>query len=320
MRLFSLTSPPFLAALAALAALAMAILPALLPASASATTPTAPTAPTAPATPTAHPPPCGPFTLAFYELGLLYHQDEAGGFSGIDKDVVQALQARSQCELRTLLESRVRIWDRMAAGSLDLSVSGIPTPERERFADFVPYFQTRNFALMRRELAQRLPTPEAFLADKARRAVVVKAFRHGPGFDSFIAQLREQGRLVEAADFDTVMRLFLARRADLMLALPTSWSPMLHKPSLMSQLSVLDWAPQDRVIHGLIMSRARLPEAERQHLRQALESLVADGSIDAIFRRHVGERMAREMRLDLPPPSAGLRKGKGGEAGGGTMP
>ncbi len=306
MRLFSLTPLSFLAALA------MAMLAALLPAGASAATPT-----TASSTP---PPPCGPFTLAFYELGLLYHHDEAGGFSGIDKDVVQALQARSQCEFRTLLESRVRIWDRMAAGSLDLSVSGIPTPERERFADFVPYFQTRNFALMRRELAQRLPTPEAFLADKARRAVVVKAFRHGPGFDSFIGQLREQGRLLEAADFDTVLRLFLARRADLMLALPTSWSPMLQKPSLMSQLSVLDWAPQDRVVHGLIMSRARLPEAERQHLRQALESLVADGTIDAIIRRHVGERMAREMRLDLPPPGAGVRKGKGGEAGGGTMP
>lgn len=269
-------------------------------------------------------PPCGPYTLAFYELGLLYHHDDGGGFSGIDKDVVQALQQRSQCEFRPLLESRVRIWDRLATGSLDLSVSGIASPERERFADFVPYFQTRNFALMRKELAQRLPTPEAFLADRTRRVVVVKAFRHGPGFDSFIGQLREQGRLVEAADFDTVLRLFLAGRADLMLALPTSWSPMLQKPALISQLTVLDWAPQDRVVHGLIMSRARLSEAERQRLRQALESLVADGSIEAIFRRHVGERMAHEMRPDLrpdlPPPAAGLRKGRGSEPAGGTMP
>lgn len=269
-------------------------------------------------------PPCGPYTLAFYELGLLYHHDGDAGFSGIDKDVVQALQQRSQCEFRPLLESRVRIWDRLAAGSLDLSVSGIATPERERFADFVPYFQTRNFALMRKELAQRLPTPEAFLADSTRRVVVVKAFRHGPGYDSFIGQLREQGRLVEAADFDTVLRLFLAGRADLMLALPTSWSPMLQKPALMNQLAVLDWAPQDRVVHGLIMSRARLSEAERQRLRQALESLVADGSIEAIFRRHVGERMAREMRPDLrpdlAPPAAGLRKGRGSEPAGVTMP
>ena len=269
-------------------------------------------------------PPCGPYTLAFYELGLLYHHDDSGGFSGIDKDVIQALQQRSQCEFRPLLESRVRIWDRLAAGSLDLSVSGIATPERERFADFVPYFQTRNFALMRKALAQRLPTPEAFLADGTRRVVVVKAFRHGPGYDRFIGQLREQGRLVEAADFDTVLRLFLAGRADLMLALPTSWSPMLQKPALMDQLAVLDWAPQDRVVHGLIMSRARLSEAERQRLRQALESLVADGSIEAIFRRHVGERMAREMRPDLspdlPPTAAGPRKGRGSEPAGVTMP
>ncbi|MBB2483832.1 transporter substrate-binding domain-containing protein [Mitsuaria sp. WAJ17] len=301
----------YLLSFSSLTALALATLSALLAPGASAAAPTMSTTAA---------PPCGPYTLAFYELGLLYHHDAAGGFSGIDKDVVQALQARSRCKFRTLLDSRVRIWDRMAAGSLDLSVSGIPTPERERFADFVPYFQTRNFALMRKELAQRLPTPEAFLADSTRRVVVVKAFKHGPGFDSFIGQLREQGRLVEAADFDTVLRLFLAGRADLMLALPTAWSPMLQKPALMSQLSVLDWAPQDRVVHGLIMSRARLPETERQHLRQALESLVADGSIDAIFRRHVGERMALEMRLDLPPPGAGMRKGKASEPGRGTMP
>lgn len=264
--------------------------------------------------------PCGPFTLAFYELGLLYHHDESGGFSGIDKDVVEALQARSQCEFKTILESRVRIWDRLASGNLDLSVSGIPTPERERFAEFVPYFQTRNFALMRKELAHRLPTPEAFLADASRKAVVVKAFRHGPGYDGLLGLLREQGRLIEAADFDTVLRLFLAGRADLMLALPVSWSPMLQKPELMSQLALLDWAPQDRVIHGLIMSRARLAEADRQRLRQALESLIADGSIEAIIRRHVGERLAREMRLELPPPGAGARHGRGVEGSGGTMP
>ena len=263
---------------------------------------------------------CGPYTLAFYELGLLYHHDENGGFSGIDKDVVEALQTRSQCAFKTILESRVRIWDRMASGGLDLSVSGIPTPERERFAEFVPYFQTRNFALMRKELAQRLPTPEAFLADAGRKAVVVKAFRHGPGYDGLLRQLREQGRLVEAADFDTVQRLFLAGRADLMLALPVSWSPMLQRPELMNQLALLDWAPQDRVIHGLIMSRARLPEADRQRLRQALESLIADGSIEAIIRRHVGERLAREMRLDLAVPAPGTRPGKGTEGSGATMP
>ena len=263
---------------------------------------------------------CGPYTLAFYELGLLYHHDENGGFAGIDKDVVEALQARSRCEFKTLLESRVRIRDRMANGNLDLSVSGIPTPEREQFAEFVPYFQTRNFALMRKELAQRLPTAEAFLADTSRKAVVVKAFRHGPGYDGLMRQLREQGRLVEAADFDTVLRIFLAGRADLMLALPVSWSPMMQKPELMNQLAVLDWAPQDRVIHGLIMSRARLPEADRQRLRQALESLIADGSIEAIFRHHLGERLAREMRLDPSSAMPGQRRSKGSEGGGGTMP
>jgi polar amino acid transport system substrate-binding protein len=263
---------------------------------------------------------CGPFSVGFYELGLLYHHDVEAGFVGIDKDVVQAVQQRSECEFKPVLESRVRIWQQLADGRLDMSVSGIPSPERERFAEFVPYFQTRNFALMRRDLARELPTPDVFLADGRRKAVVVKGFQHGATYDALLAQLRAQERVIDAADFGTAQRLFLAGRADLMLALPTSWGAAFHKDGQLDQLAVLDWSPRDRIVHGLVLSRERMAEAHRLRLRQAVESLIVDGSIDAIFRRYVGERLAREMRVELAPTGAGPTTSRPRLRGGAGMP
>jgi len=241
---------------------------------------------------------CGSYGLAFYELGLLYYRDAQGQARGIDLDLVEALKARSGCRFQTVLESRVRIWAQLAGGQLDLSVSGIPTPEREQFAEFLPYFHTRNYLLMRRGLPPQAREPAGFLAIPELRVGVVKSFKHGPLYDSWLAKLREQsGRVVEAADFDTVVRLFSAGRIDAFLALPTSWLLAARQQGLEAAVDMLDWAPQDRVIHGLIISRQRVPEEDKRRLREAMASLRADGTVAAILRRHVGAELAQSLLL-----------------------
>lgn len=247
-------------------------------------------------------PSCGPYHLAFYELGVLFKRDTAGQFSGIDKDLVDELGRRSGCRFETVVESRVRIWDQLAKQTLDLSVSGIASPEREQFAEFVPYFQTRNFAVMRTELAARLPTLDAFASDSQRMVAVVKSFKHGPVYDAFLGRLRAEKRVIEMADFDGVVKVFKAGRADLMLVLPTSWVAMVRKDQMLEQLAMLDWAPHERVPHGLIISRQRVNEADKQRLRQGIQSMLADGSMDAILRQHLGDPLARSMRLDSTVP------------------
>ncbi|MDT9001707.1 transporter substrate-binding domain-containing protein [Paucibacter sp. APW11] len=244
------------------------------------------------------PPACGPYSLAFYELGVLFQREPDGHYSGIDKDVVDELARRSTCKFDTVIESRARIWSRLAKQTLDISVSGIATPERERFAEFMPYFQTRNFALMRRELAAELPSMEAFLADGRRLVAVVKSFKHGPSYDSFLAQLRAEKRVVEMADFEGVVKVWRAGRADLILVLPTSWAAMLRRDPTLEQGTLLDWAAQDRIPHGLIVSRSNVSDADKQRLRQAMLSMLADGSVDTILRRHLGEALARSVRLE----------------------
>lgn len=245
---------------------------------------------------------CQRYTLAFYELGVLYYRSADGKPQGIDKDIVEELARRSACPFNTVLESRVRIWDQLSRQLLDLSVSGIATAQREEFAEFVPYFQTRNYALLRRTLLPALATPEAFVKQGQSQVAAVKSFKHGALYDAWLAELRAQNRVVDVADFDQGVRLFRAGRVDALIALPTSWALLLHDPGLAQQFQVMDWAPQDQLVHGLIMSRQRVSAEDRERLRQALNAMISDGTVKSIFSRHVGPSLAAGMMLAHPAP------------------
>jgi polar amino acid transport system substrate-binding protein len=245
---------------------------------------------------------CARYTLAFYELGVLYYRGADGKRQGIDKDIVDELARRSGCPFNTVLESRVRIWDQLSRHALDLSVSGIATAQREEFAEFVPYFQTRNFALLRRTLLPALATPESFVKQGQSQVAAVKSFKHGALYDAWLAELRAKNRVVDVADFDQGVRLFRAGRVDALIALPTSWALLLHDPGLAQQFQVMDWAPQDQLVHGLIMSRQRVSAEDRERLRQALNTMISDGTVKSIFSRHVGETLAAGMLLAQPAP------------------
>lgn len=162
----------------------------------------------------------------------------------------------------------------------------------------MPYFQTRNYVLMRRDLAGKLSTPEAFLADSQRRVAVVKSFKHGAVLERWLASLREQQRVEELPDFDSVLRVFKAGRVDAILALPTSLARMQGSDSVLEQLSILDWAPSERIVHALIVSRERVSAADRELLRAGLYAMQKDGTLEAIFKRHVGASLAQAMIVD----------------------
>jgi polar amino acid transport system substrate-binding protein len=240
-------------------------------------------------------PPCGNISLAYYEFGALFYRTPDGTYAGIDKDVVDELERRSTCHFKTSIESRVRIWSQLSNNTLDMSVSGIATPEREQFARFIPYFTTRNYVLMHKDMPAAAQSMQGFLANPALLVAVVKSFKHGPVYDAWLDKLRAQKRLHEAADFATVMHLFSINRVHAVLALPTSLHPMLQHTRLVDSTLTLDWSPSDRIMHNLILSKARLSQTQFEILEKTMHSMREDGSLERIFRRHLGDKLAKEI-------------------------
>jgi polar amino acid transport system substrate-binding protein len=244
--------------------------------------------------------PCGPYTVALYEFGRLYYREPDGPWRGIDKDIVYRLGQRSGCQLQTVTESRVRIWDQLARGQLDMTVSGIATPERERYSEFMPYMRSRNWAVVRREMAGRWASMDEFLADSSRRVGVVKGYRHGPTIDAWLERLRAENRVDEVSESEGAFRVLQGGRVDLI------FSPPLNLPRRTDAgpepFQLYDRAPRDDVLACLVVQRDRVSAAARQRLRVALHRMLRDGTVDAILTRHGGSDVARMLRLDDPAP------------------
>lgn len=252
--------------------------------------------------PKAAPVECGTLGLAYYELGALFYRTQDGSFAGIDKDVIEEIARRTGCRFEIAVESRVRIWSQLASGALDMSVSGIATPEREQFARFIPYFSTRNYVLMHKDVPPAAHSMEGFLADQSLLVAVVKSFKHGAAYDAWLAQLRAQKRVYEAADFDSVMRLLAGRRVHAVLALPITFQPFRLRDQMNERTLIKDWAPQERVVHGLIVSRSRVSLANFELLEKTILAMREDGSLDRIFQRHIGAELGKQMRYEERKP------------------
>jgi polar amino acid transport system substrate-binding protein len=239
---------------------------------------------------------CGTIQLAYYENGALYYRNQDGSYSGIDKDVVEEVARRSGCHFNTVLESRIRIWTQLSNGTLAMSVSGIATPEREKTSRFIPYFATRNYALLHRNAPASALTMESFLADDKLQLGIVKSFRHGTSYDEWINKLRARNRVYEAPDFESLMRLFAIHRVDAVLALPTGWQQLLKRENLVGKVQIKDWAPHDRVVASLVVSRTLVDQEKFTLIEKTIHSMREDGTLEQIFKRHLGAELAKELR------------------------
>jgi polar amino acid transport system substrate-binding protein len=240
---------------------------------------------------------CGEYSAAYYEHGALYHKEADGSWVGIDKDVLDEVAKRSGCVFHTFLDSRIRIWARLEQGTLDISMSGIATPDREKFVQFLTYMGTRNYLLVHRRVPARLHSASAFAADPSLKLAVVKSFRHGAFFDAWLEPLRAQGRVYETADLSAALNLLKIGRVQAMVALPTSWVTFVKQEKMTDQVRVLDLAQKNDVIGGLILSRQRVPPHAVEAMRKALREMRDDGTLKAIFTRHVGTELANELTL-----------------------
>lgn len=236
---------------------------------------------------------CGPYRVAYYEFGSLYYRNAAGEFHGIDKDIMDELGRRTGCRFESYLDSRVRIWTFLADGSLDMTVSGIQNAERDQIADFAIYLKSRNYLLLVSDRSKRVNTLQNFTDDPSLRLAVVKFFKHGEPFDSWIEQLKKLKRVDEYADADMVARIVAKGRADGFLSQPLIWARLIEKNLLYDRVRYLDVAPNTEIRAGLVMSRKRMAPEHVRLMQDGIKSMLKDGTMLRIYQRHLGADLAR---------------------------
>jgi len=238
---------------------------------------------------------CGPYRVGYHALGQLYGVDAMGRPQGIDKDVLETLAKRSGCSFVTEVDSRVRIWEAIRNGRLDLTTSVVPSPEREALGDIVVYKTSRNRLLVRAARADELNSLAAFLAKDGVRVVAVRSFIYSEPFDDWLAALRAQHKLDEVVDFNTALRVFAAGRVDAMIAHSAADDDVNHAMAENGGYRVVKVDGVRAFPSGLFISKRTVSAADRQLLRRTLTEMVRDGTVDRIVKRYQdhGEGEAR---------------------------
>lgn len=243
-----------------------------------------------------HHPACGHLRSAFYEYGALYYKGADGRWTGIDKDVVDEVARRMGCTIDASTDSRVRIWAGLSGGTIDMSVSAVSTPEREKFGRVVPYLSERNYVLLQKDVNPNIRSMDDFLADPSVKIGVIKSFKHGKAYDAWLDRLRAKGRVYEAPDYEAMLRLFKVGRVQAVMAISTGWYPLLKQDQMTGNYRIMDWAPpKDAVVGGLILSRQHVDEALATRFSQTIRAMREDGTLRRIFERHLDAELATKL-------------------------
>jgi polar amino acid transport system substrate-binding protein len=224
-----------------------------------------------------------PIRLALYSYGYFYDRGR-----GIDKDIVDELVRRSGRRFDVQVMARARIWADLEGGQLDMTVSGIQTPQRDRFAWFIPYLAMKNVALIHLHAAEGVKDAEAFLAKEDLQLGVVRSFKHGPGLDARVERLRAIGRVQESPDAETLFLKLRDHHIDALLSQPPVYLKYLQDLGMKGQVLIQDWAPREKgVPHGLVLAKHRFTLAEVAQWRALVQEMKLDGTLKAIYGRYL---------------------------------
>ena len=238
---------------------------------------------------------CGnrPINLAFFDFGFLYFEKDGQG-RGIDKDFIDELTKRTGCKFSTQAMPRARVWADLASGQLDMSVSGLQTPERDRYAWFVPYSTFKNVALIRTSTAATVRTAEDFLAQSQLQFGVVRGFAHEPAQDKWLEQLRASQRVQESANVSILFEKLRLGRIDGLFSLPIVYRKILQELNMQDEVVIRDWTPKDRAANGgLVMAKSRFSEAESMRWHSVVREMRGDGTLERIYGQYLSPAEAR---------------------------
>ncbi len=238
-----------------------------------------------------------PIRVALFEFGVLYRSDTN---DGIDARLLKEMERRSGCTFERVFMPRARIWNELQAGSLDMATAAIPTPERKAYAYMLPYLQTRNVVLLRKQSVREPLNQETFESSNLRMAVV-RGFRHEAAYDTMIAKVAAQGRVVEAKDVSDLLRMLDKGMVDAVLSQPIVYRQYLEEEKIASHFALRDWAPQDQFSVGsMMLSRRSFSDAQARQWDQLLVELQRDGSFQKIAQSFVTPAAAKALAYTGP--------------------
>ncbi|MFT7774791.1 substrate-binding periplasmic protein [Roseateles sp.] len=213
-------------------------------------------------------------------LSVSFDGDRSGG---IYPTLLREIGTAAGCEFQIQRVPRARLQKMFESGQADLLMPASASPSRDRDGEFVPLIQVRASLVT---LAREGPVPRSLaelIGQPDLKLAVVRGFNFGPAYESAVAALRQQKRLVEESNVAGVARALrqgLAHGTVMTASIfigtlvqETELAPLV-KQMRVEPLDELGWSES-----GVYMSRHSLSEADRRQLRQHFVQVARSGRV-----------------------------------------
>lgn len=240
---------------------------------------------------------CGdkPIRVGQFKLGFRYYVED-GQEKGMNKDILDELRKRTGCSFVSQEMPFARIWADLGSGDLDMTLSGIRSPERDKTLWCAPSIATKNMAVIRTASAGAVKNAEDFLANGKLIFGVVRGYTHGAEQDKFLEKMRQAQRVEESASVDILFEKLKLGRVDGIFAFPFVYRKWLPELKIEKETAIQDWAPKDKGIIGCTMfNKLRFSEEEATRWRKLIDDMRKDGTLKRIFIRYVTAEEADRM-------------------------
>ncbi|AKU23416.1 transporter substrate-binding domain-containing protein [Massilia sp. MB5] len=228
------------------------------------------------------------------DLGYSSYQQD-GELRGAGVEVMREVGRRTRCTMKFSWFPRSRLFAQLENDRIDMTVSSVRSPERDRTGQFVPYVYTQFELLLSTRVAGSFTSLSDFVERSDARLNVVRGMVYSSDVAALLDKLAQAGRIEYVPDFDVVFRKIAASRADGTLAPPVIYMWHLGRLGIAAQVRTLAVPESPRQLAGLYLSQHNLSSDVRNAYAQTIRAMLEDGTILRIYERNIGAAATRRL-------------------------
>jgi polar amino acid transport system substrate-binding protein len=254
----------------------------------------------APLPATAREPACPPARAGVSDLGYSSYRDGAT-FRGSTIDILAEMHKRSGCAFDIEWYPHGRLYAQFFNNRLEVTGASLRTAERDQYGVWLPYSYTQFELLLTNKSAGKFRSLAEFVEHSDARLNVTRGISYSPETQAQMDRLEKLGRLEYVNDYGVVFRKILAGRAEGTLAPPAIHVLHQRQFKMLGKMTSTPFAESPRALVGMYVSKNVPPQVLHSYI-DALRAIVADGTVQKIYERYLGEDITRQIF------SAGVRE------------
>ena len=210
--------------------------------------------------------------------------------TGIYPDLLRTFTEKDGCTVALSAVPRARLEMLFETGRADLLIPASKTPKRDAYGTFIPLVHNRAMLISIQSGRAPVKTVQELLEQTGVKLALVRGFDYGQAYQSLLATLETQGRVIMEVDALSVARLLKAGTVD-----ATIMAPSILAGAMMDDERVRDLQDKLRFESlrelpwgnsGAYISNSALGAADKAALQAALERAARSGVVWKCFQQY----------------------------------